>query len=392
MSDKTPASIHLINRSANGLRGIAALVVACAHFSAAFIPGMMNRIYPETFSQVLPGGLFDLVILSPICSIYYNGWLAVAVFFVLSGYVLTLPHFNGGPPGILKQRMAGRFLRLNIPIFGAIFISYAFYAAHLYFNHQASKISGSITWLDQPFSEGLTFGQALKAAFYRAVLAGDNRFDNPLWTVSIEFFGSIQLLLFYIWKPKAWSATLTFLAVSLVLYLNKETGIFVAAMFLGAVLNVWKFRGRWLLFIFVLGYYFGGYQHGSVFYDFLPTPEIYGGELAARSRLYNTLGEILLTAAIVNGFAARLFQSAFAQFLGRISYPLYLLHFIILFSLACALYIRLPTGPASLLMVFVAYLGTTFVASYYFARYVDSAAIRISHTISNYLYSADDNT
>jgi len=81
-------------KSFQGLRGIAALSVAICHFLAAFIPTSLYGYYPTLFSEnSTPSFLFE-ALTSPIIGIFYNGVTAVMIFFVMSGYVLTLPFFT----------------------------------------------------------------------------------------------------------------------------------------------------------------------------------------------------------------------------------------------------------------------------------------------------------
>ncbi len=74
-------------------------------------------------------------------SIFYNGHFAVLIFFVLSGYVLTMPYYNQDESsGVLSKRLWGRYLRLNIPIFFAISISYVVYVSGLYLSRVMRRI------------------------------------------------------------------------------------------------------------------------------------------------------------------------------------------------------------------------------------------------------------
>ena len=110
---------------ADGLRGLAALNVVISHFMAAFTPFLMHYNYPETF----PAGqmsTFSTILNLPIFTILYNGHFAVLIFFVLSGYVLARPYYLDKSHS-LKNRLWGRYLRLNLPIAVSLLISFFLY-------------------------------------------------------------------------------------------------------------------------------------------------------------------------------------------------------------------------------------------------------------------------
>jgi peptidoglycan/LPS O-acetylase OafA/YrhL len=70
--------------------------------------------------------------------------------------------------------------------------------------------------------------------------------------------------------------------------------------------------------------------------------------------------------------------------LGRLSFSIYLLHFPILFTLACLLFTVLqPALPpaASVAVMFVAFIGLTLLAALLFERWIDRPAIAVSRLI-----------
>lgn len=376
------------NKNADGLRGVAALNVALTHFFAAFLPTMLHKNYPSLFPvNQAPSTAFE-VLTSPLATLFYNGHFSVLIFFALSGYVLTLPYYAGdqGLP-LLQQRLWGRYLRLNIPIAAAVLLSFAVYRLGLYSNIQAATVSGSVNWFKTFYPEGITASNALQNALYGAIGFGDGTLIPPLWTLKIEFVGSLYVLAFYLIKPRAATLAPMLLAFLLLYAVHREESIYYYVIFLGSLLGRVRLDARAKLALLVAGLYFGCFQFESRAYDFLPAIQLHGAALWEKKNFYDALGALCLTAAVVQGFGRRFFESAIVQFLARISFSLYLLHFIVLCSLASWFYLRFPHQHLTMLANFVLYLGVCFLAARLFEAWIDRGAIRLSHRFSARLFS-----
>ncbi|MGB9110351.1 MAG: acyltransferase [Telluria sp.] len=375
------------NKSADGLRGVAAFNVVTAHFIAAFLPTLLHRNYPSLFPvEAAPGSLFQILAF-PLTTIFYNGHFPVLLFFALSGYVLTLPYFADDQAGpILQQRVWGRYLRLNIPIAAAILLSYAVYRLGLYANVQAASVSGSVHWLATFYPDGISAVTMVREALYESIVMGKGTFIPPLWTLRVEFIGSLYILAFCLLKPRGRTA-LPMLFVFLLLYaVYQQESIYFNVIFAGAMLNVVRPGGKTLLIMAVAGVYFGCFQFESPAYDFLPPLQFAGVQLWEKKDFYNAVGAVLLAAAVTQGFGKSLLEHRLIQFLGRISFPLYLLHFIVLCSLGCRMYLYFPRSPLYLAFEFVVYVAACVLAAGIFERYVDKSAIRLAHRITSRLF------
>jgi peptidoglycan/LPS O-acetylase OafA/YrhL len=381
---------HMKNQCADGLRGIAAFNVAVNHFVAAFLPMMLYKTHPSIFSENSnPSHLFE-IITSPIFSVFYNGNFAVLIFFVLSGYVLTLPFFSniGDSKNILEKRLWGRYLRLNIPIASAILISYFFYKLGMYSNVEAAQISGSVNWLKNFFPDGITFLETSKEAIYGSIFFGAGTLVPPLWTLKIEFIGSLYILIFYISKPKKYTAAPLLMVLFLIYAMHLQDSIFYLAFFAGSLLGNFQRFLKYRFFVFALGIYFGGFQFNSIAYDFLPNLNFLGVDIFERKNFYNALGAVFVTLSVIQGFGLKVFESRLFQFLGRISFSIYLIHFIVLCSLSSFVYVHLPQSKLFLGINFALYLVVCFFVSMIFERFVDKVAINISHKFSSKMFSS----
>ena len=139
-----------------------------------------------------------------------------------------------------------------------------------------------------------------------------------------------------------------------------------------------------IIVIFIIGFYFGAYQMESSLYNFLPNLDFGAWD---NKTFYNTIGGILITAAVIKGFGAKIFESRIAQFLGKISFSIYLLHFIILCSLSSFLYIHFPQNNLFLMVNFCVYILVAFISAAIFEKFIDRKAINISHKFSSKIFS-----
>ena len=343
---------------------------------------MLHNNYPGVFAaNNNPSSTFNLMT-SPIASLFYNGHFAVLIFFALSGYVVTLPYKENSKGGvdILKRRLWARYFRLNIPIAVAVFTSYLVYKLGLYWNVEASEISGSLKWLKNYYPNNLTAISAVKEAGLSSII-GSSNFIPPLWTIKIEFIGSLYILAFYICKPKKTTALPMLLLLAFVYLLHGRESIYYHTMFLGSIIPALKNKWKWLLF--VTGIYLGAFQFNSIYYDFMPAVDFMGWE---KKTFYNAIGALLLCTAIVNGFQSKFFARKPIQFLGKIAYSLYLLHFIILCSISSFVFVSVPNSKINLLINLTVYICLCLLSARFFSVYVVTPSIRLSHKLSSVMF------
>lgn len=176
----------------DGLRGLAALVVAVTHFVVAFYlalysgrPEHAHHAWEVTASSY------------PFLFLASGANFAVCIFLALSGFVLARS-FYGSRLGLLGLLLK-RTIRLGLPILAASLLGWLLLASGLMFNDDIAAITRS-EWL------GRHYGQA-HPSFYDAVMqAGnslvgiatvDTSYNSALWTMPIEFTGSVVLIVFF---------------------------------------------------------------------------------------------------------------------------------------------------------------------------------------------------
>ncbi|MBM3857189.1 MAG: acyltransferase [Verrucomicrobia bacterium] len=373
------------NKNADGLRGIACLAVALNHFVGAFFPTLLYRVYPDSFLKAAHPSFFETVFSLPAMTLFYNGSFPVMIFFVLSGYVLAAPYYHPNHDTTrLHRRLWGRYLRLNIPIATSILISFFVYQCHGYFNTSAAmEISPSQPWLRTFFQPGVSQMTALQDMIWQSLALGEATFNPVYWSLKAEFIGSIYLLIFYIITPKRWQFLFLLLLMWLIYFFDRTTStpVFIYAILLGSLLNLIRVPKNFYLLFVIIGIFFGALQEASPFYHiFPPVLKWY------RPYFYNAIGALFITGPIVQGFGTKFFQSRAMQFLGTISFPLYLLHFIVLCSFSCWLYLILPQQPIMLALNFALYLLVAISLSLLFEKYVDQPAIKLAHHFTSFLF------
>lgn len=213
----------------DGLRGVAAVVVLLHH-----------SLYTNPEFPGAPGG-GHAPVGSPMWWISYTplklataGVESVIVFFVLSGLVVTLP--------VVRRRgfdwvayFPRRVVRLMVPVAASVLLAAAWVAAIPQVSTQPSG-----TWLSSSSTPAFSWEYVVKAI---DLLGGDGQINNPLWSLRWEFAFSLLLPVFAIAAlavRKWWIGGLA-LACALT-WLGARAGSaeleYLPAFFVGAVIAV----------------------------------------------------------------------------------------------------------------------------------------------------------
>ena len=325
----------------DGLRGLAALIVVIDHpllaFDMAFLTGRPSDAL-TSWDAALSGAPFFLPL---------SGSLSVNIFFLLSGYVLGQAFYRS-ELGIAAQ-LVKRYVRLALPILIACLISYALLSAGWMHNHELAKLTKS-AWLDVQFQQAPSLIAAVREGGFSALMDGvpsTVSYDSSLWTMPIEFHGSLSLILIFRLSrllPCDEKLRLRILQVGLlglaVLFYSSALGLFALGAFLRLTGGLPKLGPRVVVLVFVLGLFLGTFPSGPsrwVGYDFLlpltpPLPVFmpFGHSLAS---FWNAAGALLILLAAESWTPFRnLLLSRPLQFLGHVSFPLYLIHIPLLMS------------------------------------------------------------
>jgi len=253
---------------------------------------------------------------------FLNGTLAVCVFFVISGFSLSIRYLEAGDGRALGRVAAGRYLRLMIPIFAICAIT-----------HMLLVLGAIPPAVERPppLDAFLTFTPSLQhlmrfsLAKVFVAYANAETYDPPLWTMSYEFYGSFMTFAIAAWVRPRRARTIALAALFFVLAVMQTyfalfvAGILLAELHASGPSTIGSDRvgaalcGIGLLLLLLPQSGFGAVYVGGA--------------------------SCLTAGAILCGPLRAFFENRLAGFLGWISFPLYL-------TQAAVIYVLAPRGLA----------------------------------------------
>jgi peptidoglycan/LPS O-acetylase OafA/YrhL len=346
---KTPRIAYL-----ESIRGLAALQVILLHFFAAFAPNLV-------FALPAAAAIAGYIHLSPLYFLY-DGYSAVYIFFSLSGYVLTrsFERHLARP----SSQVLARIVRLGLPAMAATLVAATVMLTYGKANVPAGELTGS-AWFASQWHADLSILSIIRDGSVNALFLGyrglpgvaflvpwqqpvEQSFVTPLWTLSIEFYGSIVVL------GLCWCA-------------RRSRALWWAVVTMGAIFTV---RSAYICFF--VGHLLAAFQRAErpapdskllpifsiVFGVFLcvlaevwqpewfrslcasPTILLFPGQFAPMQQ--KTFGAILVLIGMIDLQTARNFLSRpWLVARSGLSFPLYLVHWPILCGPAAVLFLLL---------------------------------------------------
>jgi peptidoglycan/LPS O-acetylase OafA/YrhL len=354
------------------LRGVAAVIVLFHHFLLVVAPRLHGRNFPDDPIAMVRTPLFALV----------NGSAAVAIFFVLSGFVLTFRAMEKRDWSKLLAGAAKRWPRLVplvaiVNILSAMFVMLGLYHDHSWFGAGVFKPATPV------------IGSALIEGVFSTFFTGSTDFNAALWTMHYELFGSFAAYatgLLLIFQKSFLRAMVTgTIALLLTAALTGEGGIYYAMLVAGVLIariymerdtaaSALAFMSPWRvpivlgtvgLVVVLCGY--DGYSKPVGFYAFMvPFASPTTGPL-----LHGIAAIAILVLVLFCDPIRRSLAGPIAALLGRLSFPVYLVHLPILLGLVSPIHAgmaarldNMVAAPAA----FVLFIALTLIAAYPLAR------------------------
>ncbi len=343
----------------DGIRGWAALAVVVFHF------------WNESFGTLHPN------FRQPALAFFFDGPLAVYIFFILSGDALSTPFFAGTQKIVLDRMVLKRYFRLAAPIFVITLITVAAIWLGIVNNVAAAKILHREDWIGTLLPSDFDAIDALMYPFFTVFAVGGNPkgFNPFLWTMATELRGSIFVFLYlYIHErlryPKLVLGLLIAISLHCVDYYAlfffgvllshirstgglKKIGLTVAARVCGPIL---------VACAYLIEYYLRSHAPIS-------NPANFGEWilLLTQENEKFVMSILFVSGSYMSIDLCRFFRSGISKFLGTISFSIYLLQVIVLttlFSYLVTQFASYVTNAKACVAIALASVAATIILGY----------------------------
>jgi peptidoglycan/LPS O-acetylase OafA/YrhL len=365
------------------IRGLAALAVVIGHLILTFCPALYFRTGPRwdeiprwlQFIARFPGKFL------------WNGELPVEIFFVLSGFVLSLTFFQKGSAASLSSAAIRRFPRLMAPVAASVLLAFLLLQSGLMFSQEAARRMDAMqgltadpaapndisnNWLRIYYGFAPSITDALREGTWGAFFGP--AFYNPvLWTMPIELAGSFLVYGFLALFGGVRRRWLLYAIGGILLWKCDQAYL---ADFLGgiALCDLWAFNQR-------------TWQRELPLLAALAVVAV--ALFAVPWKPASAL--LVVAAAAASPRFQRILSVGWLSWLGRVSFALYLIHMPIFCSLSCGLYLVCCRDLGwshvnGALTASAAGLAATLFGSWLFCRLIDRPAILLSRWIDEALF------
>lgn len=378
-----------------GLRVIAAVMVVLYHFFECFYAIAIYGVGHDKAPAIQHMRFEDNLYGSPLGAIF-SGTFAVSIFFVLSGFVLSIAFFKTRKTEVIKKTAIKRYPRLMLPALASVLLSVLLIKFGFSYASQASSISQA-HWLLGMWNLDLSFLGAIKEGVWGVFIEAKNSNYNPvLWTMCIEFVGSLIVFgvaLLFGDSKRRWFVYGILIAIFSLFY------IWFAAFIIGMMFADLYARGsivhsnrkKWVsISLILLGVFIGGYPYATAhetLYQFITIPGI---DLPYR-KIYTIVGSTLLLYAILTTpFVANFLKRKKVSMLGKYTFSLYLTHMAVFYTFTSALFVFLSHYMGynwSAGIAFVASIPVIVGLTWLFERYVDAPSVRFASYLAWLCYS-----
>jgi peptidoglycan/LPS O-acetylase OafA/YrhL len=333
----------------DGLRGLAALMIAISHSYSVYAIGPIHDIWVRTLFTVtgLPAIFTRLILL------INNADVAIAIFFILSGLVLgnslSKSEINRRTILVFYVKRIIRLYPVYLFVIAAtvIFLTFGFhYQSHAF----------SSDWFNSLFNNIHTFKELLLN-----IILKSTTLSIVAWTLAVEF----QVIIIFPFldlisrqNQRFINILMVFILVSMGILFPKPAFIqYIYYFYLGLIMPQWESIFKKIFQNQIVSTFVFGFSSIVVLasHDFILAP-------------YRQYIVVLLTWLIIGlldycpmTFNLKFFTHSFLTKLGQISYPFYLCHFLILYILTYSLNLYLPIMQLRLNSV-ILHFGLAFIS------------------------------
>lgn len=361
----------------DGLRGLAALAVVFCHFVQLYLPAAFLRTAPDHFGE-------SLISASPL-NLIFNGNFAVAIFFVLSGFVLAAPFFSNKNSTWYLKAAIKRYPRLAIPALASTLIPCLIYIAF------GSNFAATTELSGYPKKEYFSGFNSITTAVWQgligAFLFAEQDYNRVLWTIRTELIGSFGVFALLPILGRYRARIIAYTALVVILKDSYLLGFVLGTLAADLVIGYRAVMSRSASIIaLMVGLYLGTFPYvGQELLIWRPISSIPMKNIFVISHIAGAFLCIIALPGLPS--LQRALMTRTCAFLGRISYSMYLIHFTILGFLGSFIIIHFSSFGygTSLIVAMTILLPVTVGVSYAFTLLIDEPSIRLSNYISKSL-------
>lgn len=375
----------------DGIRGLAAFAVVISHYIQVFYPAALNGRLEQAHSK------WDTWYgYSPV-NLFYNGQFAVCLFFVLSGYVLSVKmfeqdHDRDALQKLLHSSAIRRYIRLALPAALSVILVYLAIISNLVYLQEI----WDLTWTDMKmnyYALDTNLYTVIKAAIFDPFFRFKSHPYNPvLWTMSYELAGSFLVFSFVALFANMKKRWIVYLVLSIV-FIQTYFVAFLWGMLLADLLRLkWLNNKKTTILVLLMGLYLGSAPYTSLIGTMYAPIEIVTNHINWWSQfkidprlLARNLGAAMVLFALLR---SNMMQRAFSwqpfAYLGQISFSIYLIHFTFLNTFSAFLFSRVIdhfSYNLAFAITFIVSMVPLFVLSHYYMKYIDQGAIKLARNI-----------
>ena len=335
----------------DGIRGWGAIMVLLSHLCGT-IPHM-------AFLRKTP------------LAIITDGFLAVYIFFILSGIVLSLSSFKYKNLICVASLLIKRLPRLSIPIFFSCCFVYILLLCNLMYNKLIDN-----SWLSEFYNFNPSIIDVIKFSFYGVFFnyIQDVSYNVVLWTMPIELYGSVLVALVLVCINYTRFKFFFLIMVCVTLFIVNK---FMACFLIGSIVS-YIFVNKKEVFILL--------RNRNVkillFIIFLLTYKV-----VALDRANKISAAIIVLLPFMFEGVSKFLDLKVSAFLGKISFPLYIVHLPILCSFTSYMILHFGDNYLALCVITMTSIILSIFAAFLFLP-MERFAISIARNIANYILSA----
>lgn len=316
------------NSEIDGIRGWAAFFVLVFHF------------YYETFNPIVPA------LKSNLFSFAFNGYLMVCIFFVLSGDALSMAFFYDRKVHTTTRLVISRYLRLTFPIFVSCLLIYLSMKLKIVHNIAASELVQRQDWLGAWVTFQPSLPGVIRFALGDVFFKGTGSYNPFLWTMPIELLGSVLVFLncFVLREIKPNLILKTLICEFLFFWVFSQ---YAALFVLGMALGYLRINGAFnklrsgtfsiiSMILFILMLFISPIYKNQllIFFKLITHDHIH------TDSFYFFIAGVIVFSIYSNSYLIAFFSTKLSQFLGKLSFPVYVLQFNILITYTSWLIIK----------------------------------------------------